>query len=57
MLQHNHKSSVFPEGWLKTLVVMIKKGKGPLLENLRTIQLAEADFQLMIRMFVNIRDK
>ena len=46
-----------PERWLKTLVVMIEKGKGPVLGKLRTIQLTEADLKLIMMMFVNIRNK
>ena len=47
----------FPNRWLKTLVVMIEKGKGPVLGKLRTIQLIEADLQLLMRIFVNDRNK
>ena len=44
----------FPERWLTTLVVMIEKGRGTVLGKLRTIQLAEADLRLMMRMFIKI---
>ena len=47
----------FPARWLKRLVVMIAKGKGPVLGKLRTIQLIEADLQLLMRIFVNTRNK
>ena len=33
----------FPKRSLKTLIVMIEKGKGPVLGKLRTIQLIEAN--------------
>ena len=35
---------------------MIEKEKMPVLGKLRTIQLAEADIQLIMRLFVNIRN-
>ena len=35
---------------------MIEKGKGPKLEKLRTIQLIEADLQLLMRIFLGLRD-
>jgi len=47
----------FPNRWLKTLVVMIEKGKGPVLGKLRTIQLIEADLQLLMRIFINDQNK
>ena len=34
---------------------MLQKGKGPVLGKLRTMQLVEADFQLLIRIFLNER--
>ena len=47
----------FPDRWLKILVVSIEKGKGPVLGKLRTIQLIKADLQLLMRFFVNTRNK
>ena len=38
----------FPTRWQKMLNVMLEKGKGPVIEKLRTIQLIEADLQLLI---------
>ena len=35
---------------------MIEKGKGPKLGKLRTIQLIEADLQLLMRIFLGLRD-
>ena len=34
---------------------MLEKGKGPVLGKLRTMQLLEADFQLLMRIFANER--
>ena len=42
---------------VETLVAMIEKGKGPVLGNLRTMQLTEANVQLTMSIFVNIRNK
>ena len=36
---------------------MIEKGKGPVLGKIRTIKLIEANIQLIMRFFVNIRNK
>ena len=47
----------FSARWLKPLVVMIEKEKGPMLGKLRIIQLIEADLQLLMRIFVNTRNK
>ena len=47
----------FPKRWLKKLVVMIEKAKGSVLGKLSTTQLIEADLQLIMRMFVKIRNK
>ena len=41
----------------KTLDITIEKGKGPVLGKLRTIQLIEADLQLVMRILVNNRNK
>ena len=43
--------------WMKTLLIMIEKGKGPILRKHRTIQLIEADLQLIMMIVVNIRNK
>ena len=45
----------YPETWLKILSMMLEKGKGPVLEKLRTTQLVEANFQLLMRFFSNER--
>ena len=45
----------YPEIWLKKLNIMHEKGKGQLIVKLRTIQLAEIDFQLLMRVFLNDR--
>ena len=42
---------------MKTLDLTIEKGKGPVLGKLRTIQLIEADLQLVMRILVNNRNK
>ena len=36
---------------------MLDKGKGPILGKLRTIQLIEADLQLIMRIFVGLRNQ
>ena len=36
---------------------MLKKGKWPVLSKLRTIQLIEADFQLIMRVFITLRNQ
>ena len=41
--------------WTRLLNVMLEKGKGPILGKLRTMQLIEADLQLLMRMFVGGR--
>jgi len=43
--------------WLKTLNIILEKGKGPVLGKLRMIQLIEADFQLIMRIFLKLRNK
>ena len=42
--------------WLQVLDVMLKKGKGLVLDKLRTIQLIEADLQLLIWIFITLRN-
>ena len=51
------KACYYPERWLLVLDIMIKKGKGPKLGKLRTIQLIEADMQLLIRVFMSLRNQ
>ena len=51
------KNQYYPERWMKTLDVIIEKGKGPVLGKLRTIQLIEANLQLVMRILVNNRNK
>jgi len=36
---------------------MIEKGKGPTLGKLRTIQIIEADMQLLIMVFLSLQNK
>ena len=45
----------YPKRWLNILNNMLEKGKGPVLGKLRTIQLVEADFQLLMRIFTTER--
>ena len=45
----------YPERWLKILNTMLEKEKGQLLGKLRTMQLVEVDFQLIMRVFMNER--
>ncbi|MFN9955858.1 MAG: hypothetical protein ACK55I_22385, partial [bacterium] len=40
---------------MKVLDIILDKGKGPIIGKLRTIQLVEADLQLLIRIFVGNR--
>jgi len=42
--------------WLKVLDVILEKGKGPVIGKLRTIQLIEADLQLLMRIFIGSRN-
>ena len=42
--------------WLKVLDVILEKGKGPVLGKLRTIQLIEADLQLLMRIYIGERN-
>ena len=44
-----------PIRWTKVLNTMLEKGKGLVLGKLRTPQLIEADFQMLIRAFSNER--
>ena len=45
----------YPEYWLKVLDMMLDKGKGLIIGKLQTIQLIEADSQLLMRIFLGIR--
>ena len=36
---------------------MLDKGKGPVLDKLQTIQLIEADLQLLMRIFIGLRNQ
>ena len=47
----------YPSQWIKILDVMLEKGKGLVLGNLKTIQLIEANFQLIIRVFITLRNQ
>ena len=43
--------------WIKILDIILEKGKGSVLGQLRTIQLIEADFQLLMRIFLKVWNK
>ena len=49
------KNRYYVSRWRKILDTIIEKGKGPILGKLRTIQLIEADLQLLMRIFFGIR--
>ena len=51
------RSGRYLKRWLKILDVMLEKGKGPLLEKLRTMQLCEADLQLLMRTCIGDRNE
>ena len=55
---YNHciMKGFYPRRWLKALDVTLEKGKGPVLGKLRNIQLIEADFQMLMRVFMNMRN-
>ena len=42
--------------WVKLLAVILEKGKGPIIGKLRTIQLIEADLQILMRIFIGGRN-
>jgi len=42
--------------WLQVLDIILEKGKGPVIRKLRTIQLIEANLQLLIRIFIGSRN-
>ena len=50
------RKQYYPKRWLKVLNVMLDKGKGPMIGKLRTIQLIEADLQLIMRIFIRIKE-
>ena len=50
------KHQIYPKRWLKVLDIILEKGKGPILGKLRTIQLIEADLQLIIRIYIGGRN-
>ena len=45
----------YPIRWIKALNAMSEKGNGPVLGKLRTMQLIEADFKMLMRIFENER--
>ena len=51
------RKQYYPKRWLKVLDVMLDKGKEPLVRKLQTIQLIKADFQLIIRIFIGLRNR
>ena len=46
----------YPKRWLQVLDVMLEKGKGAVIRKLQTIQLIEADLQLIMRIFIKNRE-
>ena len=42
---------------MKVLDIILDKGKGPIIGKLRTIQLIEADLQLLMQIFLGLRMK
>ena len=46
----------YPKQWIKVLDVTLEKEKGSVLGKLRVIYLMEADFQLIIRIFLGQRN-
>ena len=51
------KNGLYLKQWIKVLDVILEKGKGPVLGKLRTIQLIEADLQLLMRIYIGERNK
>ena len=51
MMQHQYYS----KRWLDALDAMLEKGKRNLITKLRVIKVIEADFQLLMRMYLGIR--
>ena len=49
------KKGCYLKRWVKLLAVILEKGKGPIIGKLRTIQLIEADLQLLMRIFIGMR--
>ena len=49
------KNKYYPERWSKVVDGMMEKGKGQFLGKSRVIQLIEADFQSIMRIFMSIR--
>ena len=50
------KHRIYLKRWLKILDIILEKGKGPIIGKLRTIQLYEADLQLLMRIFIGGRN-
>ena len=50
------KKGFYPTRQLQVLDMMIEKGKGPVLSKLQMIQLIEADLQLLMRIFLMLRN-
>ena len=46
---------MYVQRWIRTLDVIIEKGKGPVLGKLRITQLIEADLQLLMRICIDER--
>ena len=47
---------IYPKRWLKILNIILEKEKALILRKLRTMQLIEADLQLIIRNFIGGRN-
>ena len=51
------KACYYPTRWLDIIDIMIEKGKDPMLRKLQTIQLIEANLQLLIRISISNRNQ
>ena len=50
------KNGIVLERWRNMIDTMIEKGKGPYIEKLRIIELIEGDLQLIIRIYIGLRN-
>jgi len=51
------RKGYFPNRWANIVDVMLEKGKGPRLGKLRTITLIEGDLQILMRIFLDAKNK
>jgi len=51
------RKRLYLKHWLKILDIILEKGKGPILGKLRIIQLYEADFQNLMRIYIGDRNE